>query len=507
MDPADLGALAPFWILALTAVVVLLAIAVRRSHRAVAGISAAGLIASAIGIGAAWSEAPRRAGLLLVIDGYALFFIGLTLAASFAVVLLAHGYLRRRSARPEEFYVLLLLSALGACVLAAADHFASFFLGLEMLSVGLYALIAYLRPEPRGVEAGLKYLVLAGISSALLLFGLALIYTETGTMQFPLRAAAETAPGILFRGGLALVLAGIAFKLGLVPFHMWAPDVYEGAPAPAAAFLATASKGAVFALFLRLTASSGAMREAALFIPVSLVAIASMFVGNLLALFQRNVKRLLGYSSISQLGYLLVALAAGSPLAVRAVLYYFAAYFVTMLGAFGVVASLSGRERDADDLDDYRGLYWRRPWTAAVLTTCLLSLAGIPVTAGFVAKFYVLAAGVGSALWVLVLALVVNSAIGLFYYLRVIVAMFQRETAAEAVAEPGTPEAGTARPGMPQPGIPQPGAPLPGAPRPAPPYRSVGAGAALAALMLALVWLGLYPAGLERVIFAVLSGR
>jgi NADH-quinone oxidoreductase subunit N len=306
--------------------------------------------------------------------------------------------------------------------------------------------------------------------------------------------AGARAPVLL--SGFALILVGIGFKLGVVPFHMWTPDVYEGAPAPSTAFLATASKGAMFALFVRFLAGTGALTQPGVFFSLSLIAAFSMFAGNLLALLQSNVKRLLAYSSIAHFGYLMVAVLSGNPLAVRAVMYYLAAYFVTTLGAFGVVATLSGNERDADSIEDYRGLYWRRPWIAAAFTASLLSLAGIPVTAGFVAKFYVLAAGVGSALWVLVLLLAANSAIGLFYYLRVVVAMCQRPAEArETVA---------ARPDTP----PLPGAPL-GTPAAAilPAAVPAGAAGALSVLVVALVWLGIHPSTLERVILAVLMGR
>ena len=431
-------------------------------------------------------------------DGFALFFIGITLAASFTVVLLAYGYLKRRTGRPEEFYALLLAATLGACVLASSDHFASFFLGLETLSVGLFVLVSYLRREVRDIEAGLKYLVLAGASSSLLLFGMALVYASLGTLRFPEMnfsvPPGGASPEVLLCG-LALILVGIGFKLGVVPFHMWTPDVYEGAPAPAAAFLATASKGGMFALFLRFMATSQGLTPSGTYLALSVIAVLSMFVGNLLALMQTNVKRLLAYSSISHFGYLLVALLSGNPLAVRAILYYLAAYFVTTLGAFGVIAALSGRERDADALDDYRGLYWRRPWTAAAFTACLLSLAGIPLTAGFVAKFYVVAAGVGSALWALVIVLVANSAIGLYYYLRVVVAMLQKPEEAPAVGRgEASPEETDFLPDTSGPsGIP---AAVP-----------TGAGFALAVLMIALLWLGVHPSTLDRVILTMLTGR
>ncbi|MDA8433929.1 MAG: NADH-quinone oxidoreductase subunit N, partial [Nitrospiraceae bacterium] len=249
---------------------------------------------------------------------------------------------------------------------------------------------------------------------------------DLGTMEFGQAARSAAAAGgdpVLF-AGFALIIVGIGFKLALFPFHTWTPDVYEGAPAPVSAFVATVSKGAVFALLVRYFGEGGGQTGRPLFATFWALAVASMFAGNLLALFQENVKRMLAYSSIAHVGYLLVAFLSAGRMMVPAVSYYLAAYFATMLGAFGVVTITSGRGRDADLLEDYRGLAGERPWLAGVFTVMLLSLAGIPLTAGFIGKFYVVAAGVDSALWVPVLALAMNSAIGLFYYLRVVTVMF-----------------------------------------------------------------------------------
>jgi NADH-quinone oxidoreductase subunit N len=258
---------------------------------------------------------------------------------------------------------------------------------------------------------------------------MALVYFELGTMDFGKMQAAAARPDAqpaMLAAGIALIVVGIAFKLALVPFHMWTPDVYDGAPAPVTAFVATVSKGAMFALLLRYFDQSGARNSNALLLVFSIVAVASMFAGNLLALLQNNVKRILAYSSIAHLGYLIVAFEAGGDMARFAVAFYLVAYFATMLGAFGVVTILSTPGNDLGDLASYRGLFWRRPVISGVFTVMLLSLAGIPLTAGFVGKFYVVAAGASALLWVLVFTLVVTSAIGLFYYLRIIVALYSR---------------------------------------------------------------------------------
>jgi len=224
-----------------------------------------------------------------------------------------------------------------------------------------------------------------------------------------------------------LTVTGIGFKLGVVPFHLWTPDVYQGAPAPVAAFVATTSKSAMVALLLRYFYLSGAVGYRPVYLVFSTIAIASMCAGNLLALQQKNVKRILAYSSIAHFGYILVAFLAAGTVAIEFVSFYLVAYTVTILAAFGIVSVLSGSERDADDLEDYRGLFWRRPVIASVFTAALFSLAGIPATMGFVGEFYVLDAGAAAAAWPLIIILVVTSVAGLFYYLRVVVALYSAQ--------------------------------------------------------------------------------
>ncbi len=480
MSENALIATLPLLILSGGTVVVLLAAAFVRRHGAATALTLLTLAGAAAALVPASRVMPAAITPLLVLDGYALYYLGLLLATSFAVTLLGHGYLARRSEEREEFYVLLLTATLGSAVLVMSSHFASFFLGLETLSVSLYGLVAYTRTEERSVEAGIKYLVLAGASSAFLLFGMALIYTDLGSLAFrPMAAllasnAARPGANALMLPGLALILVGVGFKLGLVPFHMWTPDVYEGAPAPVTAFLATASKGAMFALMLRYFRGLGDFGSEPIVLAFTLLAIASMLTGNLLALLQRNVKRILAYSSIGHLGYLLVAFLAAGDLAAGAVTFYLTAYFITTLIAFGVVSVVSDGETEADDIDDYRGLYWRRPWLAALMTAALFSLAGIPLTAGFLGKYYVLAAGIQSSFWVLALVLVASSVIGLFYYLRVVVAMVS------APSEAPTPRAAARVP--------------------------LAGGLALAVLGVLILWFGVYPAPLIHVIRTAMAG-
>lgn len=469
MSAEELTGLLPFIIIALTATGVMVSIAFYRKHEAAFGLTLTGLAAAFASVFPALSLAPLEATPLLLLDSFSIFIIGLIIASTFAVVLLSYGYNKGRGERSEEYYVLTLLAALGAMVLAGSSHFASFFLGLEVLSVSLYALIAYVRTSVKGNEAGIKYLILAGASSAFLLFGMALVYAKTGTMEFAAMAERSTGGAeILLLAGLGMIIVGAGFKLAVVPFHMWTPDIYEGAPAPVSAFIATVSKGAMFALLLRFFILIDVRSNLLLFLVFTAIAIASMTAGNFLALFQNNIKRVLAYSSIAHLGYLLVAFLASGALAATAVGFYLVAYFITILGAFGIVTVLSGKDGDRELLDDYRGLAWEHPWLAGAFTAMLLSLAGIPLTVGFIGKFYLVTAGVNSALWLLVLVLALNSALSIYYYLRIVSALYT-SPAEEKIIEtvPKLPLAG---------------------------------GFVMAVLTLLLVWFGVYPSPLIRLI-------
>jgi NADH-quinone oxidoreductase subunit N len=473
----DLVALSPLLAIAAASVALMLVIAFHRDARAALVCALAGIALSFAMLPVAASKAPRQITQLLILDQYALFYLGLLFIAGFAVALLAHGYLGRLGGQLEEFYLVLLLATAGGAALVMSAHFVSFFLGLEILSVSLYVLIAYPRRSARGVEAGIKYLILAAASAAFLLFGMALIYAELGTMEFAQMASGMAGGDVrqeLLLIGQAMIFVGVGFKLAVAPFHVWASDVYEGAPAPVTAFIATVSKGAVFALLVRYFANLGDEVVQPFFPALAAIAVASMFVGNLLALAQTNVKRILAYSSIAHMGYLLVAFLAGGSLGATAVAFYLVAYFVTNLIAFGVVTILSGR-READEIEDYRGLFWRRPWLATTFLAALLSLGGIPLTAGFMGKFYVLMAGVESALWLLAIILVVNTMISFYYYLRVAFMMFRDAPEGEAAAI-----------------------------RPLPSLSFMGA-ATLALLMLLMVWIGVYPGPLVQTIRSMVA--
>jgi NADH-quinone oxidoreductase subunit N len=431
MNINQLAALAPIITMTGAAIAVMLTIAIRRNFILASGVAAGGIIMSVLALGIAWQESPVQVTLLMLLDDYALFTMALLLLTGLAVLGFCYDYFKDREGENEELILLLLTALLGASVLVASSHFAAFFLGLETLSISLFALVGYPINRTRPLEAAIKYLILSGVSSAFLLMGMALIYAQSGDLTFSGIGhfiANQPTMNVMVLGGVILMMAGLGFKLSLVPFHLWTPDVYEGAPAPITAFIATISKGAIFILLLRFFISTDSYGYNPLMIVFSVIAVLSILGGNLLALLQNNVKRVLAYSSIAHMGYLLVAFIAASgsitsALAVESVTFYLVAYFITTIGAFGIVSVLSTPHVEAGDIALYRGLFWQRPWLAGSFTLMLLSLAGIPLTAGFIGKFYIFTSAAESRLWGLLIAVIIGSGLGLYYYLKIIVVM------------------------------------------------------------------------------------
>ncbi|WP_163559204.1 NADH-quinone oxidoreductase subunit NuoN [Halomonas sp. NO4] len=426
LTATHLLALLPLILVCAAAITVMLGIAWRRRHGATVALTVAGLLVGLVALLVLWSRPPVAVP-LLVIDGLALLAGATILGASLVCVALAYGYLERYPGPREEFYLLLLCAAAGGLVLATSHHLATLFIGLELLSMPLYGMLAYAFTERRSLEAGIKYFLLSAAASAFLLFGMALIYAQTGRLDLAaVSAVFGERPATWGLAGIGLLLVGLGFKLSIVPFHLWTPDVYDGAPGPAATFLASVSKVAVFVVLLRLVLGTPGFQQEGLRGLLAALALAGMLVGNLLALRQANLKRLLGYSSIAHFGYLLVVLVVGEGLALETSGVYLVTYVVATLAAFGAITLLSSPYGGGDvtALYHYRGLFWRRPWLTAVLTLSLLSLAGIPFTAGFIGKFYVLALGVEAGRWWLVGGILVGSVIGLYYYLRAMVALY-----------------------------------------------------------------------------------
>ena len=405
----------------------MIVISILRNYKVVYGFSVLSLLAAFGSIFFILPSVPHTIEPLFIIDVYSLFFLGIIIISALLVTFLSYDYIKQLEGVKEEYYIVLFTSTLGAALLAVANHFILFFLGIETLSISLYILIAFQRSKSNSIEAGIKYLILASVSAAFLLFGMALIYTAFGTMQFTaiitsLGTGGQLSPLVI--SGFGMMMVGIGFKLALVPFHMWTPDVYQGAPAPVSAYIATVSKGAVMAILIRFFFNLRGFDNHYLFIAISGIAILSMFVGNILAIRQKNIKRLLGYSSIANMGYLIIILLTGSSKGIQASIFYLISYFFTTLGAFGIISLLSTYEYEAERIDDFKGLFWKRPWIAIVFTLSLLSLAGIPVTAGFIAKFYIILEGMKAGLMVLIISMIINSVIGLYYYLRIITTLF-----------------------------------------------------------------------------------
>jgi len=308
MTEKDFLCLMPFLIIATAPVVIMIVISIFRNYKVVYGFSVLSLLAAFSSIFFIIPSVPHTIEPLFIIDGYSLFFLGIIIISALLVTFLSYEYIEQLDGVKEEYYIVLFTSTLGAALLAVANHFVLFFLGIETLSISLYILIAFQRSKDSSIEAGIKYLILASVSAAFLLFGMGLIYTAFGTMQFSaivkaLGTSSQLSPLVIT--GFGMMMVGIGFKLALVPFHMWTPDVYQGAPAPVSAYIATVSKGAVMAILIRFFFSLRGFDNHYFFITVSGIAILSMFVGNILAIRQQNIKRLLGYSSIANMGYLL----------------------------------------------------------------------------------------------------------------------------------------------------------------------------------------------------------
>lgn len=453
MTRSDLFALLPLIITAYSAVILAVAlpfVSPRRSRNHVERkwsywLTIIALLGALCSVFIAVRYIPKQVTPLIRIDGYSLFFSGLILGGALLVTLISRDYLNAKSVNTDEesrsasaiytfpFYLLLLLAALGMMAAACSSHFVSFFLAYETISISLVGLIGYTRQHKQSSEAAIKYLILSATASAFLVLGTAFIYFELGTMEFARLAAMLGAGGFskLIYFGIALLLVGFGYKLALVPFHTWSPDVYQGAPAPVTALIASGSKAAILALFLRLVSTSGLQANEIVYTLLYTLAAATMFGGNFLALMQDNIKRLLAYSSVAQIGYLLIPLLAGGKSGAASIAFYLVSYAATTIAAFGVVSvvSLAKQTGDVEKIDDYRGLAMSQPALAAVLSAALLSLLGMPLTSGFFGKFYIFSAAAQSGLWSLLIIGLINSGISAFYYLRVIFAMYSRPEA------------------------------------------------------------------------------
>jgi NADH-quinone oxidoreductase subunit N len=373
---------------------------------------------------------------MFVADGVSRLLKLVTCATVAAVFLYSRDYLIQRGLFRGEYFVLALFATLGIFVMASAGSLLTLYLGIELLALSQYALVAFDRDSPVAAESAMKYFVLGAIASGLLLYGISIVYGVTGTFDLAvlasrLDASSATNIGLLF--GLAFLIAGIAFKFGAVPFHMWIPDVYHGAPTSVTLFLGAAPKLAYFALALRVLAEGLGSAVAAWQDMLVVLAVLSIAVGNVVAVAQTNLKRMLAYSTISNVGFILLGILAGTPFGYRAALFYTITYVVMALGSFALIILLSRKGFEADRIDDFRGLAQRNPWFAWMMLFLMVSTAGVPPFVGFFAKLYVIQAVLDVGLTWLAVAAVVFSVIGAFYYLRIVKVMFF-DPPADAVA-------------------------------------------------------------------------
>jgi len=426
-------------------IVILLDLVVTRKGW-LAVVSLAGVVAAAGFAIAMWGGGSQALfNNMLAVDNFALFFKLLFLAIAALVILASTDYVSKFARFQGEYHALVLLSALGMMLMAATAELISIYIALELTSISLYVLVGFLK-DPKSTEASLKYLLLGAVASAVLLFGMALVFGFTGKTQ--LGEIAQAIQGMSLAGvldspglilGMVLMVAGFGFKIAAIPFHMWVPDVYEGAPTPITAYLSVASKAAGFAIILRVFYSAFGLPSWLSLdwgLVFAVLAAIGMTLGNVIAIPQTNIKRMLGYSSIAQAGYLMVGLAvvgfssAAEVVGRSSLLFFLASYALTNLGAFTAIIAISNKV-DSDLIEDYSGMGKRAPLLALALTLCLISLIGMPPAAGFMAKFYIFSGAVQHDLLWLVIIAVINSVISAYYYLRVVRVMWLGKPASE----------------------------------------------------------------------------
>ncbi|HEX5416983.1 MAG TPA: NADH-quinone oxidoreductase subunit N [Chloroflexota bacterium] len=432
--PMDFLTIAPLAIVSVTAMIVLLVgLFVKQDQSPVLGaISLIGVSVAFLATMALWGQNRPAFDGAVVGDSYFAFFGAVSLAIVALTTILSAEFVTREGFQAGEYYGLLLFASAGALILAMSRDLIVLIIGLEVLSMSLYVLAGFARERLTSEEAAIKYFLLGSFSLALLVYGTALIYGATGSTQFGAIAQALQQPGLLSNplllAAVGLLLVGFGFKLSFVPFHQWTPDVYQGSPTSVTAFMSVGVKAAVFAALLRVLTEALPGLQAQWGAVLWALAILTMILGNFAAIVQSDVKRMLAYSSIAQAGYMLIAVVSSSSLGRDALMFYVAAYAVMNIGAFAVVQTLSGKEDDDTTFAAFEGLGQRNPWLAGAMAVFMFSLAGLPPTAGFMAKLYIFTAALQAGHLVLALVAVVTSVVASFYYLRLTVAMFMRPT-------------------------------------------------------------------------------
>jgi NADH-quinone oxidoreductase subunit N len=405
-----------------------------------AAVSVVGLLGALVASIPIWGQNQPAFGETIVGDSLAAFFNVLLISVTILTVLISPRFLRALDLNYGEYYVLVLGATAGMMLLAAATSLMTIFLGIELLSICLYVLSGFARTVSRSQESALKYLLLGGFATGFLLYGMALIYGATGSTTlhgiatFAADAATHASGNPLLLLGIGFLSVGLAFKASAAPFHMWTPDVYEGSPTIVTTFMSVATKSAAFAAIGRVFIATFPSISARWYFPLALIAIFSLFIGNLVAITQDNLKRMLAYSGVAHAGYILLGILPGTSQGFSATLFYVAAYSVMNFGAFAVITAVGSSGDDTADISYWRGLFYRRPFLATVMTIFMLSLAGIPPTVGFFAKLFVFAALVNAQIWAPLIVAIIMTIVSFYYYLRVVVAMLAAPD--EALARP-----------------------------------------------------------------------
>ncbi len=432
----NLSAIMPMLIVTLTAAATMVAEAARGKNERMplAGLGLIGLVGAAVASMLLWNRNTTGFGVVRS-DNFALFLNLVFLSVGLLTVLLSARSAERDGLPAGEYYTLMLFSLAGMMLMASATDLLVVFLALEVMSLAVYVLTGIKRTDAAGTEGAMKYFLLGAFSSAFFLYGIALAFAKAGSTRLDLVATAF-AEGVgggdpVTWAAIALLLTGFAFKVSAVPFHMWTPDAYEGAPTLVTGFMSTGIKAAAFAALLRVFVTAFGPQHAAWSEVLTWIAIATMIVGTVVGVVQANVKRMLAYSSIAHAGYLLVGVIVANELGSAAILFYLLAYAITNVGAFGVVALLATPERPNGDLRDFAGLWYSRPGLAAAMTVFLMSLGGFPPAAGFIGKWYIFTAAVQSEYWGLAIVGVLTSVVSVFYYLRIVVSMYMSQAHAD----------------------------------------------------------------------------
>lgn len=367
-----------------------------------------------------------------VVDNYSRFFKLIFLLGTLLTILISIKYLEDEAMQHGEYFALILFATIGMMIMASGAELITIFLGIELMSISLYALTGYTRTRMISNEAALKYFLLGSFATGFLLYGIALLYGSTGTTDIrgisTFLATADVQGSGLIVMGMLLILIGLGFKIALVPFHMWTPDVYTGAPAPITAFMSAGPKAAAFAAFVRIFMDAFPSLQGEWTALIWVIAVLTMSVGNIIALVQDNIKRMLAYSSIAHAGYILVAFLAAGELGITGILYYLLTYTFMNIGAFALITILGGKGEKRIDVQDYKGLGYKYPYAAIIMSLFLFSLAGIPPTGGFMGKFYIFSAAIKEGYIGLTIIGVLNSVVSVYYYLRVTVAMFMHDS-------------------------------------------------------------------------------